>query len=52
MLCLVSHVSWRCGGLIKMCKGEIRRGEPADQSGVRCSTVSYGVGCRGLSGQG
>ena len=35
-----------------MCKEEIRRGEPVDQGSVRCSTVSYGVGCRGLRGQG
>ena len=36
---------------MEMCKREIRRGEPVDQSVVRRSTVNYGLGCRGLSGQ-
>ena len=37
---------------MEMCKGEIRRGEPVDQDDVRRSTMNYGVGYRGLNGQG
>ena len=52
MLCLVAHVYWRYGGLMDMCKGEIRRGEHVDQGSVSFPMVSYEVWGRGLIGQG
>ena len=51
MLDLPSNVSWRWDGWMKMCKGEIRRGEFADLCGVICARVSDGVGFRRMRGQ-